>query len=522
MNVEKTLIKSHNNKKIKLINKILICILTSMFLLVSVLPGINGNMAIAAELDVSQADNFEPEYFKSVMDLIKEKYVGEINDGELIEGALKGMFSVMDPYTSYFTPEQAEIFFGDVEGTYEGIGVSMEKSGDYIVITKVFPGSSAEKAGILQGDRIITVDGNDVSGMMIDEVSSRIKGKAGTKVVIGIVRKGNPNIINIEVARSQIQINPVTYEIKNNIGYIKLELFNANADEFMTKALNEMDKSGINKIILDLRDNPGGLVDQCVKIAKNFVPLGLITTLKFKSEDMPDQKYYSDLLRIKYNLVVLVNGNSASASEILAGAVQDTNSGKIVGTKTYGKAKVQSMMPILSPEAYKKYKETVGANTVNAYDLMKKYGVNPSNDEVIGWSKITTGVYLTPKGRMIDDMGIEPDVAVEDPQPVNGIYLNAIQKLTCTWKPDLGDEGADVLNAEKILAALGYEIDGPDNILDEKSFRAVWKFRVDKGLYPGGVLDFTTQKALNAEFEKLITIYDKQYTKAVEILTGNQ
>lgn len=206
-----------------------------------------------------------------------------------------------------------------MEGTYEGIGVMIERSGDYIIISKVFPGSSAEKAGLLQGDRIVMVDENDITGFTTEETANLIKGKVGTKVVLGIFRNRNPEIMNIEVERMQIRVNPVTYEIKDGIGYIKLELFNSNSNEYITSALKEMDVKGIKKIILDLRDNPGGLVDQCIDIARKFVPKGLITKLVFKSEDMPDQEYYSFLTELKYDLVILVNGMSSSASEILAG-----------------------------------------------------------------------------------------------------------------------------------------------------------------------------------------------------------
>jgi carboxyl-terminal processing protease len=490
-------------------------IFISIFLSGTIIFGTYGNVS------ASENDAFDPEYFESVMDMVKGKYAGEVEDSQLIEGALKGMLDTMDPYTTYFSQEQADNFFIDVDGTYEGIGLVMEKKSDYVVISKVFSGSPAEKSGLLQGDRIVTVDGQSVVGVSIEEVASLIKGETGTKVTLGIARSNSAGIINIDVTRMKIKINPVNYEIKDNIGYIKLEMFNANTNEFITNALKEMDKNNINKIILDLRDNPGGLVDQCVSLSRKFVPKGLITKLAFKSEDLPDQEYYSYLLKPKYDLVVLINGMSASASEIVAGAVQDTEAGLLVGTKTFGKAKVQNMVPILSPEAYKKYSEQTGLKIVDGHELIKKQNVNPSKDEIIGWAKITTGMYLTPKGNMIDGEGITPDIIIDDPQFVKDININSIQKLTYTWKPDLNDEGIDIYNAEKILKILGYDVDAPDTILDEKTFNAICKFRVDKELYPGGVLDFTTQKALNKELDRVILMYDKQYSKAVELLSKN-
>jgi len=458
------------------------------------------------------------EYLKSVMDMIKDKYKGEITDQQLIEGALKGMFNTMDPYTTYFTPEQADSFLNSVGGTYEGIGISMEKKGDYITVVKIFPSSPAEKAGLLPGDKITAVGEKSLIGASTEEAASLIKGPAGTKVTLGIVREGKSDILKIEVSRAKIKLNPVSYEIKGDIGYIKLETFNSNASEYINQALNEMDSKKITKIILDLRNNPGGEVTQAVLIARKFVPEGLITKLDFKSESVDDQVYYSYLQKPKYKLAVLVNGMTASASEILAGAIKDTDAGTLIGTKTFGKAKVQNLVPLLTAEAYKKYEEQLGVKVVDAYELMGVYGITPTDDEIIGWSKITTGTYTTPKGRMIDGRGLSPNIAVPDPELVDGIDIYSIQKLTKTSKPGLNDEGADVYNAEKMLKVLGYDVDAPDTVLDKKTFNAIWKFRADSKLYPGGTLDFSTQGMLNDKLDEAVMKLDKQYAKAVEVL----
>jgi carboxyl-terminal processing protease len=458
-------------------------------------------------------------YLESIMDMIKEKYRGEITDSQLIEGALKGMFNTMDPYTTYFTSEEADSFFDEMSGSYEGVGISMEKQGDYITVIKVFPLSPAEKSGIMMGDKIAAVNGKNVVGASIDEAASLIRGPAGTKVTIGIIRQGLSGVLNIEVQRAKIKLNPVLHEIRDDIGYIKIETFNANASEYVSEALQEMDKNNIKKIILDLRNNPGGEVKQAVSIAGNFVPKGLITKLDFKSESDSDEEYYSRLEKVKYKLAVLVNGTAASASEILAGAIQDTGAGKLIGTKTFGKAKVQTLIPLLTPESYKKYKAQLGERIVSVHDLIGKHNIIPSDDEINGWTKITTAVYLTPKGRMIDGKGLTPNVWIDDPKPVSGIDILNIQKLTKASKPDLGSEGMDVYNAEKILKLLGYDVDTPDMKLDKKTFDAIWKFRVDNKLYPGGVLDFTTQDKLNSKLHDMLFELDKQYAKAVEYLS---
>jgi len=323
---------------------------------------------------------------------------------------------------------------------------------------------------------------------------------------------------NIKVTRGKIEYNPVKYSINDGIGYIKLETFNANSSSAMEKALKEMDKKRVKKIILDLRDNPGGEVDQAVAIAGMFVPKGLITKLDFKSENIQDVEYTSGLKRKKYELAVLVNSMSASASEIVAGAVQDRKAGVLVGTKTYGKAKVQRAIPLLTPEAFAKYKEMLGEDITSAYDLIYEHNIVPLFNEIIGYTKMTVGIYTTPNGRMIDSVGIEPDYYVEDPGQEGGIDISTLNKLSKTDKPSLGSEGADVYYAENILKLLGYDIDDPDSKYDEKTFEAVKQFQKDKGGYSYGVLDYTTQQWLNEELDRLFLELDKQYAKAVEVL----
>ena len=476
------------------------------------------SQALFAAAAPSSSSKTDLDYLRSVMDMIKERHKGDVTDQQLIEGALKGMFGSMDPYTTYFTPDQADSFLSEVNGIYDGIGISMGKSNDYIIVVKVFPLSPAEKSGLMPGDRIASLDGKSIIGISLEEASALIKGEAGTKVTLGIVRSGTDGILYVPVTRERIKLNPVTYEIKDGIAYIRLDTFNTNTAEFMAKALDDADAAGVNKIILDLRNNPGGDVDQAVSLAQHFVPEGLVTKLDFQSEAMADKEYYSKLKNPKYKPAILVNGLSASASEIVVGAVQDTKAGTIIGTKTFGKAKVQNLVPMLTPEAYAKYEKQLGVKVIDALDLINKYKVNPRQDEIIGWSKITTGLYYTPKGRMIDEQGITPDILVEDPVPVAGVDITSIQKLAKATKPGLNSESTDVYNAEKILKILGYDVDVPDPILDEKTAAAISQFRSDNGLYPGDMLDFTTQDILNSKLESEKLRLDAQYSKAVEVL----
>jgi len=490
-----------------------------IILIVLLLLFLNG-LIPANAVFASGNENVIAEYLEKVFEMVKENYNGEITDDELLEGALKGMFNTMDPYTVYFTKNEADSFLTGLGGTFEGIGVAFEKYGDYVVVTKVYKSTPAESSGIIPGDIIVSVDGKSIAGMPVEQVQSLILGKSGTKVVLGIKRTGEKNMLEVEIIRAKIKISPVIYDIRGDIGYIKIESFNSNTDQFLTEALDVMDNKKINKIILDLRNNPGGEVSQAVAAARKFVPEGLITKLDFKSEKIPDQEYYSYLKESKYKLAVLVNGMTASASEILAGAIQDSGAGKLIGTKTFGKAKVQNIVPILTPEAYKKYEQQFGISTVDAYEITAAYGIELKNDEILGWTKMTVGVYITPKGRMIDEKGLNPDITVEDPKLIDNIDINSIEKLSITVKPTLGSVGYDIYNAEKILKILGYEVDDPDTRLDEKTYKAIHEFQRDNGLFPYGVLDFTTQKVLNEKLERIILLNDKQYAKAVEILSA--
>jgi len=340
----------------------------------------------------------------------------------------------------------------------------------------------------------------------------------GAKKVIDLLRNQNP--LQVEVEISEININPVEFRVYKDTGYIKIEAFTINSGQNLQTALDYMDQHQIKKIILDLRNNPGGEVAEAVAVAEHFVPAGLITRLDIKTAKNGYQEYYSHLKETKYNLVILVNELTASAGEILAGAVQDSGSGSLVGTQTYGKSKVQSLIPILTPQAFAKYSGEHNLDTVNAYDLIGKYDKNPTVNEIIGWVKMTTGEYITPKGRHIDGQGLSPDFVVNDYQLVNGIDIYDIQKLSISTKLSLNSKHLDVFNMEKILKIMGYDVNEPDLEFDAKTCAALGEYQKNVGLYPSGILDFTTQQSLNHKLDQLILHIDRQYAKAYQILSG--
>lgn len=332
----------------------------------------------SAKLDIKRQ---EPEadllFFAEVLKLIERDYPFEVEESELVEAGVKGMLQSVDPYSDYYTKEEAEALFSDMNGNFSGIGVYIEKKGEYVNIVGTIKGHPAEKAGLKKDDLIMSVEDVDIKGMSLDKVSSMIRGEEGTLVKLDIKR--GDWILTFKVKRENVIINPVSYEIiEEDIGYISLTTFNSHSTEEMKKALNFFESKDIEKIILDIRDNPGGLFHEAIEISKLFVPRGDIVHQRGNNKALVTHKSYKDSK--KYDLVLLVNENSASSSEVLAGAIKDRKAGTLVGTKTYGKGIVQSLIPI------------TGGSLI----------------------KLTTSEYLTPNKTSIHGKGIEPDIVVEN------------------------------------------------------------------------------------------------------------
>ena len=320
---------------------------------------------------------YDISYLMDIMDIIQENYVYDISREELIEGAIKGLFYNLDPHSGYYTQEEFEKLQEQTSGDFVGIGVYITEKDGYIEIVEVMEGGPAYEKGIQAGDIIVEIDGQDVGGLSVEEVVRLIRGKEGSSVNIK-VKRNNKNI-SYKIKRQLVQINPIKYQfIDDHIAYIKIREFNEHTTENLKKALKEIDKKSITNIIVDLRNNPGGLLMEVIKALRFFVPEGPIVHVKYRGGIV--ETHYSTLKKPKYNLAVLINENSASASEIFAGAVQDTGVGKVIGTTSFGKGTVQVILPLA-------------------------YGDG---------MKITVGEYLTPKKRNINKTGIVPDIVVEN------------------------------------------------------------------------------------------------------------
>lgn len=328
-----------------------------------------------AEADLTSYEAVNLKYFEEILSMVKKDYPFDVKEEELLEGALKGMLQSLDPYSDYYTREEAERLMGEINGSFTGIGVYIEEEDGYVRIWKTIKDGPADRADIRKDDLIISIDGIDIEGMGLEEVISLLKGEPGTELRLGIQR--GKRVLDKKLIREVIEIDPVAYEIiEGDIGYIDLESFNSQSSRAVKKALDLFYTKGINRIIVDIRDNPGGFFGEALAITEMLVPKGDLVHQRMGDDSLVTYRKFRDTR--DYQLVVLVNENSASASEILAGAVKDRKSGTIIGRKTFGKGIVQSLIP------------GKGGSLV----------------------KLTTAEYLTANKTSIHGIGIEPDIEV--------------------------------------------------------------------------------------------------------------
>ena len=312
------------------------------------------------------------------MRFIEDHYVDSVDYTKMIDGAIGGMVhSLGDPHSIYLNRQLYSQIKSDTSGTFGGIGVYMGFKNGGVYVMSVMPNSPGEQVGLQAGDTIMAVNGTPVSEIAPDEVALKIRGETGTTVDLLIHRDGEEDKI-YTLTRDVINVKTVADKmLDDKIGYIKISSFSEKTGEEFKAALNELEAQNMKAFVLDLRENPGGVITSCVEVAKEIVPKGPIVSVI--QRDGSKEVYSSELEQTKYPIVVLMDQNSASASELLAGALQDTKAATIVGTKSYGKGSVQTVMPMFHEDGL----------------------------------KLTIAKYYTPNERSIDGVGIEPDIEIK-------------------------------------------------------------------------------------------------------------
>lgn len=325
--------------------------------------------------------------FLRVFTEAEKKYVDEIDKDQLMDSALKGMLNSLDPYSTYLSEEDFEEMDIDTKGFYGGLGleVTLDDNG-FVRIVSPIDDTPGSRAGLISGDYITGIDGEDVYGMSLDEAVDRMRGYANTSIILTIYRDGDDAPFDVEIVREIIQITPVKFELlEDNIGYIRISSFNDIADKKIVSAVKEINRKSDNNIkgfIIDIRNNPGGLLDQAIKVTDLFLDKGEIVSTKTRDQSRK-QRFFAKKGDITNGaeIIIITNGGSASASEIFAGALGDNKRATIIGTKTYGKGSVQSIIPLGSGD---------------------------------GAIRLTTGKYYTPNDTSIDKVGILPMYIIEN------------------------------------------------------------------------------------------------------------
>ena len=321
--------------------------------------------------------------FADVFERIRSQYVKDVDDEELIEAAINGMLTSLDPHSTYLNSKRYENMRVQTSGEFGGLGIEVTMDKGVILVVSPMDDTPAERAGVQAGDYITKINGEQINGLTLNEAVDKMRGKVGTDIDVTIVRKGESDLIEITITRAVIEVKSVRHHIEDEIGYIRISSFTDKTTSGLRDALKEIKEElgdNMQGIVLDLRNNPGGLLDQAISVSNTFLDRGEIVSTRTRN-DNNIQRYNAqkgDSIDSK-SLVVLINGGSASASEIVAGALQDHERAVVVGTQSFGKGSVQTVIPL-------------------------------STD---GAMSLTTAYYFTPSGNSIQNEGIEPDVIVE-------------------------------------------------------------------------------------------------------------
>lgn len=415
--------------------------------------------------------------FNAAYKEIRAEYLYDTEPDKLLNGATKGMLaSLDDPYSVYLPGDEGQDFVQSYQPEFVGIGVQVRQEEGRFLIDTVIKDTPAEKGGVLAGDEIVKVDGTAVQGTTMDKLVALLRGEKGTKVKVTLARGGGPEM-TMELTRAPIPVTTVSHKmLQDGIGQITISRFAESTAKEFEKSLKELQGKGMKKLVIDLRSNPGGLLIPTIDIASFLIPKGkLILEVDYKDEKKV-QKYYSKQKeKFELPIAVLVNGQTASAGEVLAAALKESGGATVLGTTTFGKGIVQSF--------------------------------GQFNDKSV--LKLTEAEWKTPSGKSIHKKGVEPDQKVDLPAYASLPMLPSGEELK------QGDYGDFVKTLQSMLAALGYEAAPVPGVFGEQTEEAVRLFQKRSGLEENGVVGDRTSYALMEQLRDLLQKDDPQLKAAI-------
>ncbi|MFC5700820.1 S41 family peptidase [Cohnella faecalis] len=430
-------------------------------------PGWDEDSDVAGAAATTSGEGWKPQELNKmnkVLDLIEQRYLLPISRGTLLDGALQGMMEALgDPYSTYMTEEEASKFTDTVQGAFTGIGADLKIDNGSVVVVSPIKGSPADRAGLQPRDVLLTVNGDSLQGMTLGEAVAKIRGPKGTKAKLKVLRPGVNAPIELELVRDRIDLETVHGQIdKDGIGRLSINQFTFDTPKQFETELKALEEQGLKSLVIDVRNNPGGVLQAALLVAQTFVPEGkpLMYYEYRDGQKKPELSGGNEDGSKAYPIFVLVNKGSASAAEVLAGALKQSAGAVLVGETTYGKGVVQSS-----------YDEELGDGSL---------------------VKLTISKWLLPDGTWIGKKGIEPDVPVTQPA-----YFLAT-KLPRDHELKLDSTGGEIENLQQILKGVGFPADREDGYFSKDTETAVKSFQRQHELGITGIVDEKTAEKLEA------------------------
>lgn len=460
----------------------LIIALISLFIVGVIITAIAAVTFVKVQSKIDeQASSFSK--IDEVYTNITTNYYKKVDSQKLIDGAISGMLDALDdPYSTYFNQAETKSFNDDISSSFEGIGVEVQMTDKILTVVSPIGGSPAEKAGLKPNDQILEVDGKSIQGKTLTDATNKIRGEKGTRIVLTIQRPGETDTRKVSVVRDTIPIETVeTAMLPNKIGHLRISSFSTHTHEEVLAGLKQLEKKGMKGLVVDVRQNPGGLLDQAIDIASLFIEDGK-AIVKIENREGQQQVYNADSsaddgYKVAVPVTVLTDEGSASASEILAGALKESAGATLVGSTTYGKG------------------------------VMQTAGELDDQSEV----KLTTAKWLTPKGNWINKKGIKPDIKVEAPA-----YGNiSLYDVTKTYKS--GDVSNAVKSIQEILNVFDANLSQVKGSFDAETVTAVKAFQASRKLEQTGQVDAKTSTALITALQDKLSENDTQLKKAAAV-----